>query len=363
MRLDLPTRPTTRPLFDEAMSAIADRSREAFAFSVDPAGTVISVDGEPAGADVTAAELCHPDDGPRLLAAIAEVHLTDADDVELDVRMHPRDRGWMWFELVAQRSDAGVRLEARLAPRDLEPGDLRGPDPVGRAIAMAAGSIATEISSPLQGLADNLSFVEQSLVHHHDQPIREAVADARALTERLLRTTALLRETADRSAEVHPTRTDVGAVVRSALVLSRADLVLFRSIQLAIEPGISPVPVRVGDLTGVLSTLLSRAPELFRRSPHAEARLSASVVGLDDDVVISLEVASPLVDVEPTEVERLWTGTYDDPTERGAVVRTTIERRHGGVVRFEVVEDRARVRLVLPGFPGPVVDVTGGDAD
>ena len=333
----------------------------------------------------TANELLHPDDRPRLLAALRAIRQNGSREFDLEMRMRCKDGSWRWIHSKGRAFDhapdgravriAGVHVDVtqrKDAERRLAAAERL--ESIGR---LAAG-VAHEINTPVQFVSDNVQFLRTSIadmgviiqayrqLQHAAQSggdVNEAArlaksAEAAADLDYIIENVPLAIDSAvdglDRIATIvrsmkefaHPDQaqksfTDLNRAIQSTLVIAHNEYKYVATVDAQFGE-LPPVLCYSGEINQVILNLLVNAS-------HAIADVVKSTGGLGtievrtrrDGDEVEISIADTGSGIPEAVREKIFdpfftTKEVGKGTGQGlAIAHTVIVKKHGGTLRFE----------------------------
>ncbi|WP_165703962.1 sensor histidine kinase [Enhygromyxa salina] len=220
------------------------------------------------------------------------------------------------------------------------------------AIGQLAAGVAHELNQPLQIIALTIDEMRDAVLAQDQQDILEfidlietQVTRGGAVVGRLL--TFSRKDDSSGSALIN-----INDVVSKAMGVLRAQCASSGiGIEVQLDPNISPIPCKTGELLQVVANLVINARDALERTPDPLIRVQTFV----EDEAIGIEVADNGPGIPAADLERIFEPFYTTKsigvgTGLGLSIVHGIVDRHGGVI--EVLSELglgARIRVKLPG--------------
>ena len=332
-----------------------------------------------------ASEFLHPDDRPRLLAALRAIRRNESSEFDLELRMRCKDGSWRWIHSKGRAFDhapdgqsvriAGVHIDVtqrKDAERRLAAAERL--ESIGR---LAAG-VAHEINTPVQFVSDNVHFLRTSIadmgaliqayrqLQHAAQSggdvieaarlaeSAENAADLEYIIENVPQAIQSAVEGLDRIATIvrsmkefaHPDQeqksfADLNRAIQSTLVIAHNEYKYVAKIDAQFGE-LPPVLCYSGEINQVILNLLVNAS-------HAIADVVKDTGGLGtieirthrDGDEVEISIADTGSGIPEAVREKIFdpfftTKEVGKGTGQGlAIAHTVIVKKHGGTLRFD----------------------------
>jgi signal transduction histidine kinase len=213
-----------------------------------------------------------------------------------------------------------------------------------QAVGQLAAGIGFEIHTPLQSIRESLSFLEGRLADLRAEGLEEiltAIRQSRGGVERVSNTVHALTEFAG-SGQDGRYLVDVNQAIETTLIVSRSRWSVVADVETDLDRSLTPVPGQALDLRqALLDLIVNAAQAIAGGGKGGESRGTIRIRTRRLAQVAEIRISDNGAGIPPSLRARIFDPCF---TTRGrgessgnglALVRTVVEERHGGTVRFE----------------------------